>query len=154
VEQQPWGVPYLPIDPHDVGRSYEAVIRVNSQSGKGGVAYVLKNEHHLDLPRRMQIEFSRVVQEVADDAGGEISPARIWELYGSTYLRHDAPLQLLSFTSDSGDRDRIRSRWCGRAPRGASRARATARSPRSCTRCPSSTSTCASWTTPSTRPAR
>jgi 2-isopropylmalate synthase len=115
VEQQPWGVPYLPIDPHDVGRSYEAVIRVNSQSGKGGVAYVLKNEHHLDLPRRMQIEFSRVVQEVADDAGGEISPARIWELYGSTYLRHDAPLQLLSFTSDSGDRDRIRAEvvWQG-----------------------------------------
>ena len=115
VEQQAWGVPYLPIDPHDVGRSYEAVIRVNSQSGKGGVAYVLKNEHHLDLPRRMQIEFSRVVQEVADDAGGEISPARIWELYGSTYLRHDAPLQLVSFSSDSADRDRIEAEvvWQG-----------------------------------------
>jgi len=117
VEQQPWGVPYLPIDPHDVGRSYEAVIRVNSQSGKGGVAYVLKNEHHLDLPRRMQIEFSRVVQEVADDAGGEISPARIWELYGATYARHDAPLQLVSFASDSTDRDRIRAEvlWQGAA---------------------------------------
>jgi 2-isopropylmalate synthase len=107
VEQHAWGVPYLPIDPHDVGRSYEAVIRVNSQSGKGGVAYVLKNEHHLDLPRRMQIEFSRVVQEVADDAGGEISPSRIWELYRSTYLRHESPLELISFAVESGDRDRI-----------------------------------------------
>jgi 2-isopropylmalate synthase len=107
VEEQAWGVPYLPIDPHDVGRSYEAVIRVNSQSGKGGVAYVLKNEHHLDLPRRMQIEFSRVVQEVADDAGGEISPRSIWELYGATYLRHAAPLELVSFSVESGERDRI-----------------------------------------------
>ncbi|CAN5236753.1 2-isopropylmalate synthase [soil metagenome] len=103
-----WGVPYLPIDPLDVGRSYEAVIRVNSQSGKGGVAYVLKNEHHLDLPRRMQIEFSRVVQEVADDAGGEISAARIWQLYTATYLQHDAPLRLVSATSSTdGENDRI-----------------------------------------------
>ena len=69
-----WGVPYLPIDPKDVGRTYEAVIRVNSQSGKGGVAYVLKNDHRLDVPRRMQIEFSRIVQEVADEDGGEIAP--------------------------------------------------------------------------------
>jgi 2-isopropylmalate synthase len=120
VEDFTWGVPYLPIDPHDVGRSYEAVIRVNSQSGKGGVAYVLKNEHHLDLPRRMQIEFSRVVQEVADAAGGEISGGRIWELYTSTYLRHDAPLRLVSFTSatgaqSSGDGDRIEAvvEWQG-----------------------------------------
>jgi 2-isopropylmalate synthase len=110
-----WGVPYLPIDPLDVGRSYEAVIRVNSQSGKGGVAYVLKHEHHLDLPRRMQIEFSRVVQEVADADGGEIAPARIWELYQQTYLQHDAPLELVSYTSSSGDEDRIEAvvRWHG-----------------------------------------
>jgi 2-isopropylmalate synthase len=107
VEQVAWGVPYLPIDPHDVGRSYEAVIRVNSQSGKGGVAYVLKNEHHLDLPRRMQIEFSRVVQEVADAAGGEIAGARIWQLFTATYLQHEAPLRLVSFTSATGDTDRI-----------------------------------------------
>ena len=107
VREFTWGVPYLPIDPLDVGRSYEAVIRVNSQSGKGGVAYVLKNEHHLDLPRRMQIEFSRVVQEVADDAGGEISGGRIWELFTSTYLQHDAPLRLVSFTSSTGDVDSI-----------------------------------------------
>jgi 2-isopropylmalate synthase len=115
VEQYPWGVPYLPIDPHDVGRSYEAVIRVNSQSGKGGVAYVLKNEHHLDLPRRMQIEFSRVVQVVADDAGGEISPLRIWELFGSTYLQHEQPLQLVGFATESGDVDRIEAQvlWQG-----------------------------------------
>ena len=120
VRDMPWGVPYLPIDPLDVGRSYEAVIRVNSQSGKGGVAYVLKHEHHLDLPRRMQIEFSRVVQEVADDAGGEIAPARIWELFQTTYLRHDAPLRLVSAsTSTGGDapeqRDRVEAvvEWQG-----------------------------------------
>ena len=115
VRDATWGVPYLPIDPLDVGRSYEAVIRVNSQSGKGGVAYVLKNEHHLDLPRRMQIEFSRVVQEVADDAGGEISGRRIWELYTSTYLQHDEPLQLVSFTSSTGETDRIEAvvQWQG-----------------------------------------
>ena len=115
VRQVAWGVPYLPIDPLDVGRSYEAVIRVNSQSGKGGVAYVLKNEHHLDLPRRMQIEFSRVVQEVADAAGGEISGSRIWELFGATYLQHDAPLRLVSFTSATGDVDRVEAvvEWRG-----------------------------------------
>ena len=69
-----WGVPYLPIDPKDLGRTYEAVIRVNSQSGKGGVAYIMKSEHHLDLPRRLQIEFSGVVQQVTDDEGGEVEP--------------------------------------------------------------------------------
>jgi len=102
-----WEVPYLPIDPKDVGRSYEAVIRVNSQSGKGGVAYVLKNEHHLDLPRRMQIEFSRVVQQVADGEGGEISAPRIWALFQSTYLACAAPLELQSFAVTSGEQDRI-----------------------------------------------
>src|SRR3954471_22869474 len=110
-----WGVPYLPIDPLDVGRSYEAVIRVNSQSGKGGVAYVLKNEHHLDLPRRMQIEFSRVVQEVADVGGGEIAPARIWELFRTTYLDRAEPLELISYTSSSGAVDVVDAvvRWDG-----------------------------------------
>jgi 2-isopropylmalate synthase len=110
-----WGVPYLPIDPLDVGRSYEAVIRVNSQSGKGGVAYVLKNDHHLDLPRRMQIEFSRVVQEVADIGGGEIAAVRIWELYRQTYLDAVTPLELLSYTSASGDVDVVDAvvRWGG-----------------------------------------
>jgi 2-isopropylmalate synthase len=107
VDEFRWEVPYLPIDPKDVGRSYEAVIRVNSQSGKGGVAYVLKNEHHLDLPRRMQIEFSRTVQEVADGEGGEISPSRIWQLFEKTYLEHSTPLRLVSFTTASGDEDSI-----------------------------------------------
>jgi 2-isopropylmalate synthase len=82
----PWAVPYLPIDPKDVGRSYEAVIRVNSQSGKGGVAYLMKTEHALDLPRRLQIEFSQVVQRVTDADGGEVSPDRLWEVFSGEYL--------------------------------------------------------------------
>ena len=82
-----WEVPYLPIDPKDLGRSYEAVIRVNSQSGKGGVAYVLQADYGLDLPRGLQIEFSKVVQEVADRTGKELSSADIWSLFRDTYLR-------------------------------------------------------------------
>ena len=115
VGERPWGVPYLPIDPKDVGRSYEAVIRVNSQSGKGGVAYVLKNEHHLDLPRRMQIEFSRVVQEVADGEGGEVSAARIWQLFGDTYLAPTAALRLVSQSLTSAETDRLEAvvEWGG-----------------------------------------
>ena len=81
-----WEVPYLPIDPKDLGRSYEAVIRVNSQSGKGGVAYVLKADHGLDLPRSLQIEFSRIVQEVADRTGKELTSRDIWSLFQDTYL--------------------------------------------------------------------
>jgi len=81
-----WNVPYLPIDPHDVGRSYEAVIRVNSQSGKGGVAYVMKTGHALDLPRRLQIEFSKAIQVRTDESGGEVSPAQIWETFSVEYL--------------------------------------------------------------------
>jgi 2-isopropylmalate synthase len=81
-----WGVPYLPIDPHDIGRSYEAVVRVNSQSGKGGVAYILKSEHQLDLPRRLQIEFSGVVQAKTDSEGGEVSPAELWRVFEDEYL--------------------------------------------------------------------
>ncbi|MFP8904115.1 2-isopropylmalate synthase [Streptomyces atacamensis] len=86
VEEIEWAVPYLPIDPKDVGRSYEAVIRVNSQSGKGGVSYVLKNDHKLDLPRRMQIEFSKIIQARTDADGGEITPAQIWEAFRDEYL--------------------------------------------------------------------
>jgi 2-isopropylmalate synthase len=86
VDEITWAVPYLPIDPKDVGRSYEAVIRVNSQSGKGGVAYVLKNDHQLDLPRRMQIEFSRIIQARTDAEGGEVTPAQIWEIFRDEYL--------------------------------------------------------------------
>ncbi|GJF28553.1 2-isopropylmalate synthase [Kitasatospora sp. NE20-6] len=86
VGEHTWGVPYLPIDPKDVGRSYEAVIRVNSQSGKGGIAYVLKNDHKLDLPRRMQIEFSRTIQSKTDAEGGEVTPAEIWAVFQDEYL--------------------------------------------------------------------
>jgi 2-isopropylmalate synthase len=81
-----WEVPYLPIDPKDLGRTYEAVIRVNSQSGKGGVAYLLKEDHGLDLPRPLQIEFSRVVQEVTDRTGKEVTSGDIWTLFQETYL--------------------------------------------------------------------
>ena len=84
-----WEVPYLPIDPKDLGRTYEAVIRVNSQSGKGGVAYVLKADHGLDLPRGLQIEFSKQVQEVTDRTGKEMTSADIWSLFEKTYLRRD-----------------------------------------------------------------
>jgi len=86
VSEHPWEVPYLPIDPRDVGRSYEAVIRVNSQSGKGGVAYIMKAGHQMDLPRRLQIEFSRVVQARTDAEGGEVTPAQMWEAFSAEYL--------------------------------------------------------------------
>lgn len=81
-----WAVPYLPIDPKDIGRSYEAVIRVNSQSGKGGVAYLMKNDYHLDLPRRLQIEFSQVVQRKTDEEGGEFTAADLWKIFEDEYL--------------------------------------------------------------------
>jgi 2-isopropylmalate synthase len=81
-----WGVPYLPIDPKHVGRTYEAVIRVNSQSGKGGVAYVMKSEHGFDLPRRMQIEFSKTIQHITEDSGTEITPLVMWEAFQAEYL--------------------------------------------------------------------
>jgi len=86
IDQQAWAVPYLPIDPKDVGRTYEAVIRVNSQSGKGGVAYIMKSEHKLELPRRLQIEFSQVIQRVTDSEGGEVSPPSMWEYFTDEYL--------------------------------------------------------------------
>jgi 2-isopropylmalate synthase len=86
VDDIEWAVPYLPIDPKDVGRSYEAVIRVNSQSGKGGIAYVLKNDHKLDLPRRMQIEFSKIIQAKTDAEGGEVTPKQIWDVFQDEYL--------------------------------------------------------------------
>ncbi len=86
VDSYPWEVPYLPIDPKDVGRTYEAVIRVNSQSGKGGVAYVMRTEHRLELPRRLQIEFSHVVQERTESEGGEVSPADMWAAFSAEYL--------------------------------------------------------------------
>ena len=86
VRDHTWAVPYLPIDPLDIGRTYEAVIRVNSQSGKGGVAYLMKSEHHLDLPRRLQIEFSKVVQAKTDEEGGEVSADALWNIFEDEYL--------------------------------------------------------------------
>jgi len=95
VDELVWAVPYLPIDPKDVGRSYEAVIRVNSQSGKGGVAYLLRSDHSLDLPRRLQIEFSRVVQEHTDATGAEVTSDELWRIFVDEYLPapQDAPLE-------------------------------------------------------------
>ncbi|GAB4000346.1 2-isopropylmalate synthase [Nocardioides marmoraquaticus] len=109
VAEQPWEAPYLPIDPKDVGRTYEAVIRVNSQSGKGGVAYVMKSEHKLDLPRRLQIEFSRAVQEQTDGEGGEMTPSAIWSAFRAEYLDRDEPLRLDSVHSSSaaGEQDAL-----------------------------------------------
>lgn len=94
-----WEVPYLPIDPKDVGRSYEAIIRVNSQSGKGGVAYILHSDHQLDLPRNLQVEFSRVVQEVTDKSGKEISADEIWKLFQREYLSRREPFEFIEHWS-------------------------------------------------------
>jgi len=95
-EYEVWEVPYLPIDPKHTGRTYEAIIRVNSQSGKGGVAYLLSAEHGLELPRALQVEFSKNVQKVTEQTGTEISPAQIWEVFTTTYLPENATLQLLA----------------------------------------------------------
>ncbi len=103
-----WEVPYLPIDPMDVGRSYEDVIRVNSQSGKGGVAYLLKTEQELDLPRRLQIEFTRTVQSITDTTGKEITGNEIWTEFQDHYLAITKPYELVSFTTsqNAGGQDR------------------------------------------------
>jgi 2-isopropylmalate synthase len=97
-----WEVPYLPIDPKHVGRTYEAVIRVNSQSGKGGVAYIMKAEHGFDLPRRLQIEFSKTIQTITEDSGTEISPKEMWEAFEQQYLRGDWQLDTHEEVSDNG----------------------------------------------------
>ncbi|GAC1317944.1 MAG: 2-isopropylmalate synthase [Chloroflexota bacterium] len=97
-----WEVPYLPIDPKHVGRSYEAIIRINSQSGKGGIAYIMHAEHGLELPRRLQIEFSKTIQHIAEDAGTEISPTELWSTFRSVYLPENPPLQLLHHDVSEG----------------------------------------------------
>jgi len=94
-----WEVPYLPIDPSDIGRTYEAIIRVNSQSGKAGAAYLLEVEHHVRLPRGMEVEFSGYVQNEADTSGNEITSAKIWDIFTATYLTQDGPFALVSFES-------------------------------------------------------
>jgi len=104
VDEYPWEVPYLPIDPKDVGRSYEAVIRVNSQSGKGGVAYIMKSDHQFDLPRRLQIEFSKIIQHHTDTLGGEVNSKTMWNAFSAEYLELQTPLRLLRHhVTDNGD---------------------------------------------------
>ncbi len=103
-----WEVPYLPIDPSHVGRSYEAVIRVNSQSGKGGVAYIMETEHQMVLPRRLQIEFSKAVQAVTEDTGTEISPIAMWSIFEEEYLPSAPHVELVSHeTHTSGDEAKV-----------------------------------------------
>ncbi len=111
-----WGVPYLPIDPKHVGRTYDAVIRVNSQSGKGGVSYIMREEHGFDLPRRMQIEFSKTIQHVSEDTGTEITPAAMWEAFRDEYLPESPRFTLVghelhtrTVTSDGGDNGESRT---------------------------------------------
>ena len=114
IDDFTWAVPYLPIDPKDVGRSYEAVIRVNSQSGKGGVAYIMRTEHNLELPRRLQIEFSQVIQKVTDTEGGEVTPDEMWNIFLDEYLpSKDAPwgrfkLKTVAVDSDVDGDTRVR----------------------------------------------
>ena len=115
ARELPWEMPYLPIDPKDVGRYYEAVIRVNSQSGKGGVAYIMKHDHHLDLPRRLQIEFSQVIQRHTDTEGGEVDAAQMWQAFEAEYLA-PGEFELLSFaatTEESTERISTRIRAFG-----------------------------------------
>ena len=100
-----WQVPYLPIDPKDVGRTYEAVIRVNSQSGKGGVAYIMKADHGLPLPRRLQIEFSQAIQKITDGEGGEVSPKEMWDVFAEEYLAPVRPLERIRQKVDASEVD-------------------------------------------------
>jgi 2-isopropylmalate synthase len=100
-----WQVPYLPIDPKDVGRTYEAVIRVNSQSGKGGVAYIMKADHGLALPRRLQIEFSQAIQKITDGEGGEVSPKEMWDVFAEEYLAPIRPLERIRQKVDASEVD-------------------------------------------------
>lgn len=100
-----WEVPYLPIDPKDVGRTYEAVIRVNSQSGKGGVAYIMKTDHGINMPKAMQPEFSAVVQNITDSEGGEVNSKNMWDIFAQTYLDLDTPLDLASYRIDAAEEE-------------------------------------------------
>jgi 2-isopropylmalate synthase len=105
VDDMLWQVPYLPIDPRDVGRTYEAVIRVNSQSGKGGVAYIMKADHGLALPRRLQIEFSGVIQKITEGAGGEVTPKEMWDAFNDEYIAPIRPLERVKQRVDASEED-------------------------------------------------
>ncbi|MFD2204369.1 2-isopropylmalate synthase [Kiloniella antarctica] len=94
-----WEVPYLPIDPQDIGRSYEAIIRINSQSGKGGVAYIMQNDYHMDLPRDLQVNFSKKIQGIAENSGKEITPEVIWDSFEKAYLRTTTPVEFIRHTT-------------------------------------------------------
>ncbi|MBY6414158.1 2-isopropylmalate synthase [Rhodococcus sp. BP-252] len=107
-----WRVPYLPIDPADIGRSYDAVIRVNSQSGKGGIAYLLETEYGIELPRRLQIDFARHVQRRTDDAGTEVSPAELWSMFSDAYL-DDGDVTLQGYEVDGNSRTTVTVRVGG-----------------------------------------
>jgi 2-isopropylmalate synthase len=106
-ESESWDVPYLPIDPADLGRSYEAIIRVNSQSGKGGVAYVMESEHGLDLPRGLQVDFASRVQQITDARGGELTADELLATFHENYLAFTEPYELGAYTHSSGDEDKI-----------------------------------------------
>ena len=156
VDDMLWQVPYLPIDPKDVGRTYEAVIRVNSQSGKGGVAYIMKADHGLALPRRLQIEFCQAIQKITDGEGGEVSPKEMWDVFADEYL---APITAAGAHASEGGRGRgrrrhrhhHRDREDRRRGDARSSAPATVRWPRSSTPWAPSATTSTCWTTPSTR---
>ena len=102
-----WDVPYLAIDPMDVGRTYEAIIRVNSQSGKGGVAYLMESEHHLQLPRGLQVDFAQKVQAITDARGGELTATELMEIFREHYLAHERPYELVSYVHSSGSEDQL-----------------------------------------------
>ena len=103
LRETTWEVPYLPIDPKDVGRTYEAVIRVNSQSGKGGVAYIMKTDHGINMPRAMQPEFSAIVQNITDTEGGEVNSKNMWDIFAQTYLDLAEPLELGHYRIDAAE---------------------------------------------------
>jgi 2-isopropylmalate synthase len=106
-----WDVPYLPLDPKDVGRDYEAIIRVNSQSGKGGVAYLMSTDHHLDLPRGLQVDFAQKVQAITDARGGELTADELMDAFTEHYLGVTEPFALVSYTHESGEEgDRLAAR--------------------------------------------
>ena len=105
LRETTWEVPYLPIDPKDVGRTYEAVIRVNSQSGKGGVAYIMKTDHGINMPKAMQPEFSAVVQNITDSEGGEVNSKNMWDIFATTYLDLESPLALSHYRIDAAEEE-------------------------------------------------
>ncbi len=101
--KEQWAVPYLPLDPNDIGRSYQEIIRVNSQSGKGGVAYLLERDYSVRLPRKLQVEFSRVIQKISDETGREVRPAEIWSAFEAEYLQQKAPFSCAQYSESSSD---------------------------------------------------